>query len=119
MPRLWWKGQFLRCPCSQAQIRHASADRDLGSSHPHRLGVEELSGMDTCGVRQLLDDSKWTGPPPTDAVGGRKSVSPVPAVHPWSKKSRAQDGGPVRHSASLLWRERSGIWKSQLGHPGG
>ena len=51
--RLRRQGQLLRVARAQAQVRHASAHGDLGAAHLHRMGLEELPGLDPRRLRQL------------------------------------------------------------------
>ena len=47
------QGQLLRRAHAEVQVRHAPAHGDLGAAHLHRLGLEELPGLDPRRLRQL------------------------------------------------------------------
>ena len=104
--RLGRQGQLLRRPHAQVQVRHAPADRDLGAAHLHRLGLEELPGLDPRRLRQLPVHAQRPGPPAADPPRGREPVPPLPAVHLRPEVAGAEDGDAAQDPARVLRRER-------------
>ena len=47
------QGQLLRRAHAEVQVRHAPAHGDVGAAHLHRVGLEELPGVDPRRLRQL------------------------------------------------------------------
>ena len=92
------QGQLLRRARAQVQVRHAPADGDVGAAHLHRVGLEELPGLDPRRLRQLPVHAQRPRAPAAHAAGGREPVPPVPAVHPRPEGAGAEDGAAARAS---------------------
>ena len=72
------KDSFYAAHVLKHQVRHAPAHGDVGAAHLHRVGLEELPGVDPRRLRQLPAHAERPHAPAADAACGREPVPSVP-----------------------------------------